>query len=141
VPLTKPLASGYRVAKTIVPVEKKSKNFWSRGDVLRVVLEIDAASDRTWVVLDDPIPAGSAVIGIGLEQEQRGSLPREAFVERGFEGCRFYYSYVPKGSWKTGYTLRLNNEGSFQLPATRVEALYAPEMFGEFPNRTFSVNQ
>ena len=32
------------------------------------------------------------------------------------------------------YTLRLNNVGDFALPASRVEALYAPEMFGEAPN-------
>jgi hypothetical protein len=28
----------------------------------------------------------------------------------------------------------LNNPGEFLLPETRVEALYAPEMFGEIPN-------
>ena len=28
----------------------------------------------------------------------------------------------------------MNNPGSFGLPATRVEAMYAPEMFGEAPN-------
>jgi uncharacterized protein YfaS (alpha-2-macroglobulin family) len=32
------------------------------------------------------------------------------------------------------YTLRLNNAGDFALPASRVEAMYAPEMFGELPN-------
>jgi uncharacterized protein YfaS (alpha-2-macroglobulin family) len=30
--------------------------------------------------------------------------------------------------------VRLNNPGRFDLPAPRVEALYAPEMFGETPN-------
>ena len=32
------------------------------------------------------------------------------------------------------YTVRLNNVGDFALPPTRVEAMYAPEMFGEAPN-------
>jgi uncharacterized protein YfaS (alpha-2-macroglobulin family) len=35
--------------------------------------------------------------------------------------------------------VRLNNEGSFNLPQTRVEAMYAPEMFGESPNGRFEV--
>ena len=39
------------------------------------------------------------------------------------------------------YTVRLNNAGSFALPPTRVEALYAPEMFGEMPNAGVSVVQ
>ena len=30
--------------------------------------------------------------------------------------------------------MRLNNPGEFQMPETRVEALYAPEMFAELPN-------
>ena len=36
-------------------------------------------------------------------------------------------------------TIRLNNEGQFALPSTRVEAMYAPEMFGEWPNARLQV--
>ena len=35
--------------------------------------------------------------------------------------------------------MRLNNAGDFALPPTRVEALYAPEMFGEVPNARIKV--
>lgn len=38
------------------------------------------------------------------------------------------------------YTIRLNNVGEFSLPPTRVEALYAPEMFGESPNAKIKVD-
>ncbi|MGI4850144.1 MAG: hypothetical protein ACRYGK_18695 [Janthinobacterium lividum] len=38
------------------------------------------------------------------------------------------------------YRLRLNNAGTFQLPASRVEAMYAPEMFAEAPNAVLTVN-
>jgi hypothetical protein len=50
-----------------------------------------------------------------------------------------YYQYVPKGTVKIEYTLRLNNVGDFALPPTRVEAMYAPEMFGEAPNARVKV--
>jgi uncharacterized protein YfaS (alpha-2-macroglobulin family) len=142
VPLRKPFSSGYRIKKTVTPVEKKVKTFWSRGDVVRVLLEVEAQSDMTWVVLSDPIPAGSAILTVGLEPgaDKNAGRVAEAYTERAFEACRFYYSYVPKGTWKTGYTLRLNNEGTLQLPPTRAEALYAPEMFGEIPNASLSVN-
>jgi uncharacterized protein YfaS (alpha-2-macroglobulin family) len=46
---------------------------------------------------------------------------------------------VPKGAWTVEYTLRLNQSGSFHLPPTRVEALYAPEMMGEIPNKKIDV--
>jgi uncharacterized protein YfaS (alpha-2-macroglobulin family) len=40
---------------------------------------------------------------------------------------------------KMAYTIRLNNVGEFSLPPSRVEAMYAPEMFGEVPNEWVKV--
>jgi len=42
--------------------------------------------------------------------------------------------YVPRGKFSIDYTLRLNSAREFSLPASRVEAMYAPEVFGELPN-------
>jgi uncharacterized protein YfaS (alpha-2-macroglobulin family) len=142
VPLSAPLASGYRIARTVTPVEQKVKGAWSRGDVYRVHLDIDAQSDMTWVVVDDPIPAGASVLGSGLGRdsqiatagERRTGWTWPAFEERMHTGYRAYYEWVPKGRFTVEYTVRLNNAGSFALPPTRVEAMYAPEMFGEVPN-------
>jgi uncharacterized protein YfaS (alpha-2-macroglobulin family) len=147
IPLKAPLSSGYHVKRTITPVEQRDKNHWSRGDVARVKLEIDAQSDMTWVAVSDPIPAGATILGSGLgrdsammtEGERNRSWP--VFVERSFEAYRAYYDYVPKGRFTTEYTIRFNNDGNFRLPPTRVEALYAPEMFGELPNRALSVGE
>jgi hypothetical protein len=146
VPLKTPLSSGYKIKKTVVPLEQKEKGKWKRGDLLRVRLEMAAQSDMTWVVVNDPIPAGSSILradmggsAILTAREKRAGWVQEAFTERSFEAFRVYYEYVPKGEWSTEYTLRLNNEGVFRMPATRAEALYAPEMFGEIPNRDFEV--
>lgn len=145
-PLDKLLSSGYKIVRTITPVEQKTKDHWTRGDVMRVRLDLVAQSDMSWVVVDDPIPAGAAVLGSGLggqsqlltkgEQKTRSVSDGAwlAFEERGFDAFRSYYRFVPKGKWAVEYTVRLNNPGTFQLPATRVEAMYAPEMFGEVPN-------
>jgi uncharacterized protein YfaS (alpha-2-macroglobulin family) len=35
----------------------------------------------------------------------------------------------------------LNNAGTFSLPPSRVEAMYAPEMFGEVPNAKVRVEK
>ena len=37
------------------------------------------------------------------------------------------------------YTLRLNNEGTFNLPRTRIEAMYMPEAYGETGNAAWVV--
>ncbi|HET6828308.1 MAG TPA: alpha-2-macroglobulin family protein, partial [Ramlibacter sp.] len=137
-----PFSAGYMVKKTVTPVEQAVAGKYSRGDVLRITLEVNASSDMTWVVLTDPVPGGATILGSGLgrdsqiatQGEKRAGWAWPAFEERSFEAFRSYYEYVPKGSFKLEYTLRLNNVGDFALPPTRVEAMYAPEMFGEAPN-------
>ncbi|HYA31808.1 MAG TPA: MG2 domain-containing protein [Thermodesulfovibrionales bacterium] len=147
IPLKEPFSSGYRIKKTLLPVEQKVEGKWSRGDVIRVRLDIETQADMTWVVVNDPVPAGAAILGTGLgrdsklltrEEERKGQV-WPSFEERSFEAFRAYYEFVPKGTWTVEYTLRLNNEGTFHLPPTRVEALYAPEMMGEIPNRNLKV--
>ena len=139
-PLKAPISAGYGITRTVSAVEQKDKSRWSRGDVMRVRLEIDAQSDMTWVVVSDPVPGGATLLGSGLGPRQRHrhqhresatSTAWAAFEERSFEAYRSYYGYLPRGKHVIEYTLRLSNAGRFSLPPTRVEALYAPETFGE----------
>jgi len=147
IPLKAPISTGYAIRRGVTPVEQKDKAGYSRGDVYRVALEVEAQTDMTWVVIDDPIPSGAAILGTGLGRdagsltggEKRTGWAWPAFVERTQEAYRAYYEFVPKGKFTVEYTVRLNNPGRFDLPATRVEALYAPEMFGESPNASVQV--
>jgi uncharacterized protein YfaS (alpha-2-macroglobulin family) len=147
VPLKTPLASGFTIVRSVTPVQQKTKGVWSEGDVARVKLEIDAQADMTWVVVRDPVPAGATILGSGLGGDSRILTQGEnnlsylwpAFEERTADSYRAYYDYVPKGKWTVEYTVRLNNAGRFELPPTRVEALYAPETFGEAPNQAVTV--
>ncbi len=142
IPLKAPFSSGYKITKTLTPVDQKEPGKWKKGDVIRVTLDLEAQSDMTWVAVNDPVPAGSTLLGTGMGRDSRIlTQNKEAkdfvppvFIERSFEAFKAYYEYVPKGISTVEYTLRLNNSGSFNLPETRVEALYAPEMFGEIPN-------
>jgi uncharacterized protein YfaS (alpha-2-macroglobulin family) len=147
IPLKAPITSGYKIVKTVTPVEQAVKGVWTRGDVYRVRLDLEAQADMTWVVVDDPIPASASVLGTGLGKDSQLMTAGEksrgwvwpAFQERTFEAFRSYYEFVPKGTWSVEYTVRLNNAGQFQLPPTRVEAMYSPEAFAEFPNAAVSV--
>ncbi|MES2150110.1 MAG: MG2 domain-containing protein [Pseudomonadota bacterium] len=146
-PLDKPLFAGYQIKRTVTPVEQKKSGVWQAGDSYRVTLDIDAQSDRTWVVLNDPVPTGASILGSGLGGDsaqlaagaKKQGWERPAFEERAFDGFRAYYRYVPKGKFTIEYSVRLNNPGHFDMPATRVEAMYAPEVFGEVPVPKFDV--
>ena len=80
----------------------------------------------TWVVVNDPIPAGASHLGTGPRRASRASPATAsrarrrlwpAFEETSFEAFRAYYDYVPKGSFTVEYTIRLNQGGRFELPA------------------------
>jgi alpha-2-macroglobulin len=149
VPITQPFSSGYRITRTLLPVENANPHGWKRGDLVRVHLKVEAQTDMTWVVVNDPIPAGASHLGTGLGRDSAiatsgEKIDTESFVwpiyaERAFDAFRAYYDYVPKGAFDIEYTIRLNQSGTFQLPSTRVDALYEPEMFGELPNSPLEI--
>ena len=143
VPVSEAKGNGFRVKREVTPVQEKLSGKVSRGDVWRVRLIVDSDQDMTSVVVNDPIPAGARILGEGDGRDSRIAQKDEvgsrgnawpAYIERTFSNYRAYYNYVPRGRFSIDYTLRLNNAGEFTLPATRVEAVYAPEVFGEAPN-------
>jgi hypothetical protein len=146
-PLTTAFSSGYKIQKSVTAIDRQHPDRWTRGDVLRIHLDLEAQSDMSWVVVEDPVPAGATILGSGLGGES--ALLRQgshgsgavwlAFQETRFDSFRAYYRFVPKGHWTAEYTVRLDNPGTFNLPATHVEAMYAPEMLGELPNPKVTV--
>lgn len=142
--------AGYRISRKVTPIQEKVAGKISRGDLWRVTLTVDADNDMSWVALTDPIPAGARIMGdgdgrdsaiasLGENREGRGAWP--TYVERSFSSYRAYYAMLPRGRFTVEYTLRLNNAGNFALPPTRVEAMYAPDVFGEAPNARVTVGE
>jgi uncharacterized protein YfaS (alpha-2-macroglobulin family) len=147
VPLKAPIAAGYRLTRSISAVERKTPDAWTRGDVLRVKLEIEAQADMTWVAMSDPVPTGASLLGTGLGRdsaiatsgERREGTAWLAYEERAQEAFRATWGFMPRGRHVIEYTLRLNSAGRFHLPPSRIESMYAPESFGELPNATLEV--
>jgi len=143
VPLKAPVQAGYAVRRTVSVVDAPSPargTAYARGTVLRITLEIDAQADMNWVAVQDPIPGGATLLGSGLGRDSQlatraeqteGVWPRH--IERAQNAWRAYYEVLPKGRHRVDYTVRLNNPGRFNVPPTRIEAMYAPDSFGEAP--------
>lgn len=149
-PVTTPRAFGYRVVRSVIPLQEKVPGKVSRGDIWRVTLNVEADQDMAWVALSDPIPGGARILGDGdgrdsrianRDENQTIRRLRPTFVERTFDYFRAYYEVVPKGKFSIAYTVRINNAGSFSLAPTRVEAMYAPDVFGEVPNGRVEVRE
>ena len=146
VPLAAPAFAGYRVTRQLFFVTRAHPDRLSRGDVLKVRLTVEAPVDRTWVVVEDPIPAGASIVS--GEGGQSALLAGEAgggggaspsYVERGLDAWRGYFGWLPRGTTTVEYVVRLNGAGRFLLPPTRVEAMYSPEIHAALPNRPLVV--
>lgn len=165
VPLTEPVASGYRVTRTLEALERRTPGAWSRGDLVRVRILLEGTAAMPWVVVADPLPPGATVLGSGLAREASivtgssesaqaassgpasGSAqalaaaprPTPTFIEREAASVHAYYERLAAGRQVFEYVIRLNQPGEFRLPPSRVEAMYAPDVYGETPNAVFSV--
>ena len=55
---------------------------------MRVRLELEAQSDMTWVVVDDPVPAGAAILARGLGRDSQILAQRREEAGLGVAGLR-----------------------------------------------------
>jgi uncharacterized protein YfaS (alpha-2-macroglobulin family) len=152
VPLTQAVTSGYRIQRTTEAIERRDPGNWSRGDLVRVRVTVDGSAPMPWVVIADPLPPGATVLGSGLARDTgivadapaaprnaSESRPTPTFVERQAASVQAYFERLGAGRQVFEYVIRLNQPGEFRLPPTRVEAMYAPDVFGELPNALFMV--
>ena len=144
VPLTGRIDNGIGLSKTFRPVQQKRPGRYSVGDVIQVTVTADNKTGVGWLAIDDPVPAGSTVLG-GLSKLANISEPPRTwqgyrYVERTFTSVRTSFEWASKGSHSVSYDLRLTTPGRFALPATHAEALYAPEVNGDLGNVTFEID-
>jgi uncharacterized protein YfaS (alpha-2-macroglobulin family) len=122
---------------------------YTRGDVLRIALEVRAGADMSWAVITDPVPAGATILGSGLGRDSEMATQREkksadswpAFEERSFESFRSYYAFLPKGVVKIEYTIRLNNAGDFSGKQRWNCIPYLLVLFGSRPLKSVVIRE
>ncbi|MBB4153653.1 hypothetical protein GGQ80_001559 [Sphingomonas jinjuensis] len=147
VPLRQPLFAGYRLTKQVTVVQARVPGRFTRGDVLRVTLTVEASAERSWVVVSDPVPPGATIVGAlgGQSAMLAEGGPQDAsapsYVERGREAWRGYFAWMPRGKTVMSYTVRLNGAGRFSLPPSVVEAMYSPAIRAAVPNAAVTVGQ
>jgi alpha-2-macroglobulin len=156
VPVQGAVDQGFKLAKKLIPVSQAQAGKVTVGDVYRVELTIDAAQSMTWVAMSDTIPAGASILGslraseVELKKsEQAASKPSNdglrwsyawlAFEEQRFDSYRAFYEFLPKGVTTLSYTFRVSQAGVLKVPASRIEAMYKPSVYGLLPNADWTV--
>ena len=107
------------------------------GNIARVTLVLTTKQDRSFVVVDDPLPAGFEVINTSFQTTGRNldENDRQSWYfnhkERKDDRVMFFSDYLPAGVHTLTYLVRVTSYGTFQMPATRIEQMYEPEVFGQ----------
>ena len=154
-----PLDRGFVVQRTYEAVDdpgdvtRDADGTWriKPGAEVRVRLTMVADSRRTHVALVDPMPAGFEALNPALAVSP--PLPPEEFEDDGFGGFGFgrgsywwwqwfehqnlrddraeaFASLLWAGTYDYTYVARATTPGTFVVPPTKAEEIYAPETFG-----------
>jgi uncharacterized protein YfaS (alpha-2-macroglobulin family) len=133
-----PSFNGFEITRTLVPIQKKSQDGWSVGDLAKVILHVKPQGAIAQVVVRDPVPAGCRPKkAVGSADDFSGGY--KAYEEPAYDSYRAYYEEVEGQGVTVEYQLEFDTAGTFKVPATRVEALYEPGVFGEIPNADVTV--
>jgi alpha-2-macroglobulin len=156
IPVQGAIDQGYKLSKKLIPVSQSQAGKVTVGDVYRVEITIDAAQSMTWVAMSDTIPAGASILGslrtseVELKKsEQAATKPSNdssrwsyawlAFEEQRFDSYRIFYEFLPKGITTLSYSFRVSQAGILKVPASRIEAMYKPSVYGLLPNADWAV--
>ena len=135
-PLRSSVDHGYVISKSVEAIQQKEKSSYTRGDLFRVKLTLEARAPQTWVVLTDPVPTGATILAT---EANSGSWI--AFEERRMDRMQVFFEYLPSGKMEFTYTMRLNQAGDFEFPPSRMEAMYDPTQYGESPNEPMKIKE
>ncbi len=155
-----PLESGFSVRKTMTAVTHNptdqerlaltDQNEFKHGGLVLVEVLVVAPTQRRYVVVDDPLPAGLEAIDPNLQVTQ-GSLQALLGEENDGYARAWYRSELrddrvlyfiddmPSGVYRFRYLARPTTTGTFVTPPTRALEMYQPEVYGRTASRLVQV--
>ena len=149
---------------------KRTMETAKAGDLVLVDLLLESSEARKQVVLDDPLPAGLEAVDYDLETTARarrvgderaeeaaarkkrakrpdellglGAAFRTATVHREVHDDRVltFIEDLAPGMYHFRYVARATAIGRYVMPPTRVECMYAPEVYGRTAASHFEVS-
>ena len=128
------------------------------GDIIQVKLTIIAPTDLSYVVVEDPFPAGTEAVDVRLDttsiQLEKPELTRDvpeptywwntwvpSHTALRDEKAVLFATYLPRGTYEYTYLLRAGLPGEFRvIPATASES-YFPEVYGRTNGMLFTITE
>lgn len=149
----------YEAVDDPADVVRNADGSWTiaAGARVRVRVTMVAESQRSFVALVDPLPAGFEILNPdlattpALPEDAEGTMPVDMWCDWWCWGTWFehqnlrddraeaFTSLLGGGTYDYTYVARATTSGTFVVPPARAEQLYAPETFGRSGSTTVTV--
>ncbi len=147
---------GIAVIKTIstvngkaVPHDSVGNYVLSAGSMYKVTLRIVIPQQRNFIVVDDPLPAGTEAVNLTFDTESdflsrnvSGDNWESMYWNGGFNHVEqkddrvlLFATTLSAGVHDYSYLVRAATYGTFRMPATHAEQMYEPDVFGQTVQR------
>jgi len=136
----KPAAEGLEISREMRPMD--GGKVFKAGARAIVTLTVKTPQDRTFVAVNDPVPAGFEIVNTEFAVESAESARALAGKNRGggwggFERAERYddrllifADYLTAGEHKYSYVVQATSPGVYYWPSALAEGMYEPEVFG-----------
>jgi uncharacterized protein YfaS (alpha-2-macroglobulin family) len=144
-------AEGFSIERELKPLYGKTLTAGGRAVV---TITVRTKQDRTFVAVEDPLPAGFEIVdpsfGVESREDARALAQQGARGEYwgGFERAENYddriqifADFMTAGEHKYSYLVQATTPGRFHWPAAKVEQMYEPEVFGRTASREAEVGK
>ena len=136
-------SSGFTVERAYLDAAGKPVTSIKAGDLVTVKLTVDNPTDRRWVAMVDPLPAGlepvnprlavSAGTGGGARSWQWDHQ------ELRDDEVRWFADRLWRGKFEMTYQARATIDGTFRAGPATIEAMYEPTIMGRSAAATITV--
>lgn len=133
--------------EALATVPERTMTDFTGGNLVLVDVVVVTPKPRTFVVVDDPLPAGFEAVDTSLattnanydvdrrrgydgDDEDGGGRWSHFTRELRDDRVLFFVDHMGAGVYRYRYLARATTLGEFVLPPTRAEEMYAPEVFG-----------
>jgi len=148
---------GIAVFKTIEPIDqvRSAEGTFKAGAVYKVTLSIVTPQERTFVVVNDPLPGGFVAVNTdfatekaellrklsSIRESERQSLWGGTFnhFETYDDRMLLFADVLNAGEHRFTYFVRALSFGKYSLPNTKAEMMYEPEVFGYSESRSVEI--
>jgi len=146
----KPAAEGLEISRTMKPLD--GGTVFRAGARAVVTVTVKTPQDRTFVAVNDPVPAGFEIVNTEfatessenartLEQQggRGGGWGGFERAERYDDRMLIFADYLAAGEHKYSYVVQATVPGVFYAPASLAEGMYEPEVFGRTAGSTVEI--